>query len=260
MLGDEGQLFRTYHQRLIRATRYKVHTSRENVEDACAFAWATLLRREDIQRETAFAWLKEVARNEAVRLDRLDRASISLDPERTDAPAGNPAVTPERWEEALNRLRWLPERERRAVAMRTFGWRYADIAKELETSYTRVNQLLSAADTRLYRLAEREAAQDHPRAGRLLALEDAPPEYLRVAIGRPPKLENRRYAAQVLLREWRRAAIAIEDFRERWGVTDPIRALGAPPAESEQRRARNEARLRIERCRQERERFLGLKR
>lgn len=89
MRGDEDQLFRTYHQRLIRATRHNVRTSPENIEEACAFAWATLLARDDVRRETAFAWLKQVARNEAMRLDRVDRASMALDPERVELPAGN---------------------------------------------------------------------------------------------------------------------------------------------------------------------------
>lgn len=78
MVGDEGQLFERYHERLLRATAYKSGASRDNVEEACAFAWATLLRRYDIRRETVYPWLKEVAQNEAWRLQKLNQGHLSL--------------------------------------------------------------------------------------------------------------------------------------------------------------------------------------
>src|SRR3954470_14026654 len=99
--GDESELFERYHQRLLRLTALEVKTSSENIEEACAYAWAQLLVNE-VRRDTAFAWLKQVARREAIRLHQLDRGALPLghepgavDPDRLDLRAGNPAVTPE---------------------------------------------------------------------------------------------------------------------------------------------------------------------
>src|SRR4051812_11722706 len=104
-LGDEGELFERYHRRLVRATAYLTRASCENVEEACAFAWAHLLVH-DVRRETVFGWLKEVARREAIRLEQVDRGWVplgkeagALDLDLLAVPSGNPAVTPERWRE-----------------------------------------------------------------------------------------------------------------------------------------------------------------
>jgi DNA-directed RNA polymerase specialized sigma24 family protein len=250
--GDEGALFEQYHQRLLRATAVAINTSRDNVDEACAFAWAQLMTH-DVHRETVFAWLKQVARREALRLKLLDQGLVpfghepgALDPERLPVPSGNPAVTPERWQAALARLRGLPERDRRAIAMRAFGWRYADIGHELGISETRVNQILSRADAHLHELQEQERPARSARVARLREVEANPPRYLRDAIGRPPK-PSRRHGWEALRRDWRRLALAIEDYRAAYGVTDPRRALGPAARTRQQRLERDDLRERIDR-------------
>jgi DNA-directed RNA polymerase specialized sigma24 family protein len=229
--GDEAELFERYHARLIRATAFEVRTSRENVEEACGFAWAQLMSH-DVRRATVYSWLKEVARREALRLDRIYRQRVHLayEPESVDseivaAPVEDPAVMRERWEVALDRLRSLAERDRRAVAMRALGWRYVDIGRELGISYTRVNQILTLADKQLSEIEERSQPPRTERVARLRALEAEPPRYLRDAIGRAPAI-SRRKGWEEVRREWRRLALAIEDFRADFGITDPRRALG----------------------------------
>jgi DNA-directed RNA polymerase specialized sigma24 family protein len=251
--GDESELFERYHQRLLRLTAFEIKTSPENIEEACAYAWAQLLVNE-VRRDTAFAWLKQVARREAIRLHQLDRGAVPLgheqgavDPDRLEVPAGNPAVTPELWTEALSRLDRLPERDRRAVVMRAFGWKYTEIGEALGMSYTRVNAVLVRADGHLRELDERQAQTPAPRASRLLHLEADPPRWLRDAIGRRPARNRRRGDNAALIREWRRLALAIDDYRREYDVHDPHRALGPQATSRDQRVQRDELRSRIDR-------------
>ena len=250
--GEEAELFERYHRRLIRATAHQVVTTPENVDEACAFAWVQLLAH-DVRRETAYAWLKEVARREAIRLAKLDRTIVplgqepgALDPELLPSNRGNPDVTPDRWEGALARLRELPERDARAVAMRAFGWRYEDIGRELGVNTARVNQILTRADMHLYELEERERPARTAKVARLRQLETDPPRYLRDAIGALPKI-SRKSGLEGIRLEWRRLALAIEDYRTAFGVSDPRRAFGPHPRTRGQRWQRDQLRERIDR-------------
>lgn len=147
----------------------------------------------------------------------------------------------------MDRLRALPENLQRVVGLRAFGWKYAEIADELGVSYTRVNNLLREADDYLHRFRERELAGRDPRTTRLRDLEDEPPPYLRSAIGRPPRFNHRRTGAQFLLRDWRRLAVAIDEHRDRHGVTDNKMALGPGARTPAERAARDALRDRIDR-------------
>lgn len=251
--GDEAELFERYHRRLIRLTAYDVKTSPENIEEACAFAWAQLLSH-DVRRDTAFAWLKQVARREAIRLGQIDRGAVPLgqepgavDPDLLAVPAGNPAVTPERWEEAMRRLSRLPDRDRRAVAMRAFGWKYTEISDALGISYTLLNRILVRADAHLRELEDRETPTRAPRASRLRHLEANTPPWLRDAIGHRPARRPGKTLNGELIREWRRLALAIDDYRNEYDIHDPRRALGPRAASRDQRVQRDDIRSRIER-------------
>ncbi|MGI8999717.1 MAG: RNA polymerase sigma factor [Candidatus Limnocylindria bacterium] len=254
MVGDEAELFERYHDRLLRATAYKSGASRDNVDEACAFAWATLLRRGNgVSRETVYPWLKEVAQNEAWRLQNLNRGHIPLGTKPGEIDPGsvvahsNPYVSPEALGEAMDRLRTLPENLQRVVGMRAFGWKYAEIADELGVSYTRVNNLLRDADEFLHRFREQEFAGRDTRTTRLRDLESEPPPHLRSAIGTPPRFNRRRTGAQLLLRDWRRLALAIDEHRDRHGVTDSKMALGPGARTPAERAARDALRDRIDR-------------
>jgi RNA polymerase sigma factor (sigma-70 family) len=74
--GDEAALFEAWAPRLLRSVASCVNTSDANVQDACSIAWMRLLRCQP-RRETALAWLVTVAKREAIRLDRAERARRS---------------------------------------------------------------------------------------------------------------------------------------------------------------------------------------
>lgn len=85
----------------------------------------------------------------------------------------------------------------------------------------------------------REALEEHgaavtlpPRAERLRELEDSPPTWLAPEIGRPPRGSRRgRHAYATRLLSWRRAALAIEDYRRLTGFNSEDHALGLRPRE-----------------------------
>jgi DNA-directed RNA polymerase specialized sigma24 family protein len=74
--GDEKELYEAWASRLLRSVASCVNTSDANVQDACSIAWIQLLRCQP-RRETALAWLVTVAKREAIRLDRAERAHDS---------------------------------------------------------------------------------------------------------------------------------------------------------------------------------------
>jgi hypothetical protein len=76
-----------------------------------------------------------------------------------------------------------------------------------------------------------------PRAERLRELESAPPQWLRQEIGRPPRGRGGREGPATRLLNWRRAALAIEDYRALTGYDSDVLALGARPAEDQLARA-----------------------
>src|SRR3954466_8460332 len=76
--GDEERLYITHANRLRRTVTANVNTSAANIEDACSFAWVQLVAK-DPRRDTVFGWLTTVAIREAIRLDRRDRVTASID-------------------------------------------------------------------------------------------------------------------------------------------------------------------------------------
>jgi len=85
--GDEGELFARHHAALLRAVRSAVRAPEAVIEDACATAWAILLRRQPERTETLFGWLRTVAIHEAYALSRQQRRTASLD--HVDARGGD---------------------------------------------------------------------------------------------------------------------------------------------------------------------------
>jgi RNA polymerase sigma factor (sigma-70 family) len=237
--GDEAQLFERHHARLRRVTAATVLTSWENVDDACAFAWSQLLTSQP-RRETVFAWLRQVARREAIRLDQGSLRTVHLDidkaPElagraRSPVAAHRSAASTQGMLEVQERLAALPQDQREIWFMRAGGWHYRDIADCLGLTEARVSKLLRRADAHVRELDQRDIAPHSARAQRLQQLEDRPPPFLLSAIGRPPRPTVKRAGEQRRL-DWRRIALAIDDYRAAHNITDPDRALGteAPAA------------------------------
>jgi RNA polymerase sigma factor (sigma-70 family) len=230
--GDEALLFDRYQDRLRRVTSATVVTSPDNVDDACAFAWSQLLARQP-KREWIFAWLRLVARREALRLDKVGRATSVLDDTenasglgaarvRSPATAHRSAESTHALLEVRERLALLPADQREIAFMRAAGWRYGDIAECLGITEARVNKLLVRGDARLRELDRRDIA---PRS------EDDPPPFLLSTIGRPPRADPKR-AGEHLRLEWRRLALAVDDLRVAHGISDPRRAFGGEKSEA----------------------------
>jgi hypothetical protein len=89
-----------------------------------------------------------------------------------------------------------------------------------------------------YRQVVRELAWQRRAAG--LAAEHEPPSYLREQLGPVPASTRGR-------RAWRQAAAAIADYRDRYQVTEPDRALGPAPRDPAQRVAWQHAQGLVER-------------
>jgi RNA polymerase sigma factor (sigma-70 family) len=147
-------LFAAYHDRLRVQLARIVRTSRENLEDACSFAWLQLLRCSP-EPETAYAWLVTVAVHEAVRLDRRSRRLSPLCREDGTMPGLCETADPVRLREqvleaaaTLDRAR-LTRRERRVLGLRAAGYSYGEIARMTGDSVRTVERQLWRARRKL---------------------------------------------------------------------------------------------------------------
>src|SRR5215217_792750 len=104
-------------------------------------------------------------------------------------------------------LKQLPKPMQEVVLVASQVRRHRDVGEILEIPETRVGYLLASAGAALGDAAERRAERERPlaspRAARLRELEDAPPEWLVEAVGRPPA-RGKNASASILA--WRRAA------------------------------------------------------
>jgi RNA polymerase sigma factor (sigma-70 family) len=150
--GDEDALFGALAADLVRVISRLVHTDPATIDDACQFAWLQLLRCQPT-RETVRAWLVTVARNEAIRLDRIQRRCAALSVgEREPGCHPEPAAATDAYtlaidlDEALTVLASLPERKRDLYALKVLGFSYEEICRITGDSYSTVNrQLVRAA-------------------------------------------------------------------------------------------------------------------
>ncbi len=113
--GDEAELFARHHDMLLRDVSRQASAAAALIEDACAFAWAQLLRYQP-QRDNIVAWLVTVAVREAWTLSRRQRAEISGEVEASDAYAhlehiGATLDDQVSAREALRAVAELPERQ-----------------------------------------------------------------------------------------------------------------------------------------------------
>jgi hypothetical protein len=152
---------------------------------------------------------------------------------------------------ALDVFAAVPERRREAKALMVTGFRYTEIMR-LEFTYTRVNHLISEANkaiqTERHR-AVRLDAEGPPKVRRLRELESTSPAWLKTAIGRPP---GQNVSAETLLC-WRRAALAIDDYRREHGAHLEEEPLGPRPGEPRAARASDVADRAITRPRDSRQ-------
>ena len=205
-----------------------MNTTRDNIDDACAFAWMQLFRKQP-ERDTAFNWLWKVAWHEALRLDRLQRRVDDITDAQERLTGGvDPASSVELRLDASEKLELLGEREREAFLLRGAGYTYAEAARRLGISSTRLHAIIARGAMRLRRREDEmhpEPDGRTPRARLLQELLREPPAFLMSTIGRPPTGQTRTRSGERRL-EWVRLALAIVDYRTEHGVSDPARAFG----------------------------------
>ena len=219
-----------------------MRTSPDIVDDACNFAWTEFIRYQPDRDRNWRAWLVKTAQREAWRLNATEAANVGfevpgsqdllhepIDPRDTVALRGELRA-------ALDLLAAVPERRREAKALQVTGYSYEEIGERLGLGHTRVNALVAEANAAIRREHSRVAPDQQPRsprAARLQELEEQPPRWLAQAIGQPPGTTGPSGA----LLAWRRAALAIDDYRRDQGVKLGDVGLGRRPADPSAARA-----------------------
>jgi DNA-directed RNA polymerase specialized sigma24 family protein len=227
--GDEAELFHDFNDRLMRAVARSAYcTTPHTLEDACAFAWTEFMRRQP-DRANCHGWLVVVAKREAWRIERERFDSERHVPVPIDQiERADDAISPvEEVEirhdvgEAFGVLAELRPRLQRVALLRALQFTKPEIAAITGDSVGRVDKLVSSASARIQqilaaRLPQRQ--QPAPRAERLWSLENEPPDWLADRIGGPPRLSRKNGGTIEMRRAWRRAAIALDDFRQAIGI------------------------------------------
>jgi RNA polymerase sigma factor (sigma-70 family) len=256
--GDEARLFEQFNDELMRTVGRNVTTSPEIIEDACSLAWTQFLIHQPDRTRHWKGWMFKTAQREAWRLHRQRYKAVGMAggegiPER--GVTRERADPKDRHDErlglnaAVEVLEQLPPRLRRVAFMRAAGLRYREIGEITGDSERRVGQLVTRANSRIYEVLGRmrDAERDlPPRARRLQALENAPPPWLTAEIGRPPRSHDRRVASAKRLLMWRRAALAIDDYRAMTRFDATGGGLGQRPSDPERGRAYDHARRAID--------------
>jgi DNA-directed RNA polymerase specialized sigma24 family protein len=244
--GDEGELFREFNDDLTRVVTAAVrHVPHQTIEDACSFAWAQFLVHQPSRDRNWRSWLIRTAEREAWLLHRREgRADLrafdgDVQMSRTDVSVPDAVQFKDDVDEALSLIKQLQPRLQRIAMMRGLGWRYSDISEVTGDSIARIGQLASIAnqeiaDRRLARLNASGVAS--PRVARLSELESHPPVWLTKEIGRLPGRQRREAGNTETRRAWRRAALALDDYRTAVGPRGFEEALESPPRDSQLRR------------------------
>jgi DNA-directed RNA polymerase specialized sigma24 family protein len=261
--GDEPDLFLKFNRQLVRNVSQVVIADTEDVKDACAFAWLQFLRYQPERDQNWQGWLFRTAQRETWRLTAIRHRDWQLNDEvNRELIDSDPAVRMqdrEDFREAMTELKQLPKPMQEAVLVASQVYRHRDVGEILDIPETRVAYLLASAGAALRDAAERRTERDRPvaspRAARLRDLEDAPPEWLIEAVGRPPA-RGKNASASILA--WRRAALAIDDYRHEHNWSSPHEGLGPKPVDDlVARRAHEQAQAAVERLGAERSRRRG---
>jgi DNA-directed RNA polymerase specialized sigma24 family protein len=241
--GDETDLFRCFNRKLVRYASGVVKvTASDTLEDACAHAWMQFMQRQPEREENWRAWLCVVAEREAWAIERKLRREIPKGDElglstwSRNIVVENPIELFDDVDDALSVIA-LPRRLRQVALLRAFGFDREDIGEVTGDSVTRVDHLIRRANSLIVDiLAERIHAErpSSPRAERLWQLERHAPDWLVERIGKPSRTHKRENAA--VRRQWRRAAIALDDYRTAAGTEAFDATHGERPADPALRR------------------------
>ena len=235
--GDESELYATFNPWLLRWVKRRTRSAPELVEEACSYAWQEFLRHQPDRDRSWRGWLMRTAERELWHLQAKESTQAPIDvqdSDRAQAEMDNRLDTMDRVDkrerlgEALEALVAVPERRRRIKVLKILGYSYEEIGELTGLSYTQVNRLLVEASRRLREERERlESPMPSTRSERLEQLERTTPAWLRRTIGRLPA-----GAGDPATRlAWRRAALAIDDYRRRHGTDLGDDPPGPRPAE-----------------------------
>jgi DNA-directed RNA polymerase specialized sigma24 family protein len=233
--GDEAELFEAFSHELIRSVAGAViKTTPQVVEDACAYAWAQFMEHQPDRDRNWRGWLFRTGQREAWRLQREIGDSMPI--RDVEEEAGNnwvPVDPHDQYairdgvEDAFSVLEHLSPRLQQIAMLRALGLRHAEISAITGDTPTRVAQLIAQANMRIYEhLEERSLDTERlsPRAKRLWELERDQPRWLTSRIGRVPQSTRRSASQSEKRRAWRRAALALDDYR-RSSIPSVARAL-----------------------------------
>jgi DNA-directed RNA polymerase specialized sigma24 family protein len=239
----------------------------DDIEDACAFAWIQFFRYQPDRDRNWKGWLYRTAQREAWRLNARHRTERPMLNDTVRFGVDPASVTPDprdRYEErldflaALEELDKLPERLRAVVLVRSQVGTHADVAEVLGISRQRVAFLLQHVTVALRDISERRIEAERPvaspRAARLRELEDNPPTWLVNEIGRNGGRGKNDAGTKLA---WRRAALAIDDYRSVSGWDSSSRGIGPTPIDFTARGALQRAERAITQLRGERRRRHG---
>jgi DNA-directed RNA polymerase specialized sigma24 family protein len=242
--GDEAELFRAFNDQLLQSVTQSTRTATPQVvEDACGFAWATFMERQPDRNRNWRGWLFRVAQRETWRLAR-ERNSIPIGDADYEPGTWRPVDPVDRYElrdgvdDAFSVLERLPPRLQQIAVLRALGLRHTEISEITGDSPRRVGQLITRANARIHEvLAERshQAEPGSPRAERLWELEHEQPAWLTTRIGRVPRSSPRSKVQTAQRRAWRRAALALDDYRTAIGPRRFSEAAEVEPADPELR-------------------------
>ncbi len=245
--GDEAELFEAFSHELIRSVAGAViKTTPQVVEDACAYAWAQFIEHQPDRDRNWRGWLFRTAQREAWRLQREIGDPVPIR-DVEEKPDGNwvPVDPHDQYairdgvEDAFSVLEHLSPRLQQIAMLRALGLRHAEISKITGDTPTRVAQLIAQANMRIYEhLQERSLDTERlsPRAKRLWELERDQPRWLTSRIGRVPQSRRRSASQSEKRRAWRRAALALDDYRTAIGRRRFEEAAEVPPADPDHAR------------------------
>jgi DNA-directed RNA polymerase specialized sigma24 family protein len=157
---EAGELFAAWSARLRRAVASRVKTSEANLDDACAFAWAQLLRHHP-RREIAFGWLMTVATREAWHLHGQERAAIHHDDLADHCLVDTTSTYDDRMElrDVLRHLEAIHPRRREMLLLHVSGYTFDEIGRFHGITPARARALVYKARLQLREIA----ADDGPR-------------------------------------------------------------------------------------------------
>jgi RNA polymerase sigma factor (sigma-70 family) len=145
-------LYRESAREIVARAAAALHRPTRDLEDACQYAWATLVRRPDVlDGPSPQGWLVTVAIHEWLRERR--RAPLPADVDRLPAPAGRDPEAALEAGDALARVAALRPVRRRVFARHLAGLSYAEIMAELGLTYTNVSRQIARARAELRRAA-----------------------------------------------------------------------------------------------------------